>query len=60
MMVNLEEQEANIESMRTRLHDLVIAKGANMIDPEVSELSTKLDKLIVNYEREKAKLKCGK
>ena len=55
MMATLEEQEAKIEALRIRLHNLVLAKAGNMIDPEVGELSTKLDKLIVKYQKAKEK-----
>lgn len=48
-----EEQEAEIESMRTRLHLLVMSKAGNLIDKEVGELSTKLDQLIVKYQKTK-------
>ena len=54
-MSTLEEQAAEVERMRTRLHELVIAKVGNMIDPEVGKLSAKLDKLIVKYQKEKDK-----
>ena len=47
-MSKLEEE---IECMRTRLHELVISKAGNMIDDEVAELSTKLDQLIVSYQK---------
>ena len=50
-----EEQEVEIEHMRACLHQLVIAKKGNMIDSEVAELSTNLDKLIVKYQRTKGK-----
>ena len=43
--------EGEIECMRTRLHELVISKAGNMIDDEVAELSTKLDQLIVSYQK---------
>ena len=55
VMATLEEQEAKIEALRIRLHNLVLAKAGNMIDPEVGELSTKLDKLIVKYQKTKEK-----
>jgi len=54
-MPTLEEQEAEIEALRIRLHDLVLAKGGNMIDDEVAELSTELDELIVKYQKAKGK-----
>ena len=54
-MPTREEQELEIEHMRVQLHELVIAKVGNMIDPEVSQLSTKLDKLIVQYQKIKDK-----
>lgn len=52
-MSNQEEQEAEIESMRIRLHELVIAKAGNLIDKEVGELSAQLDELIVKYQKTK-------
>lgn len=55
MMPNLKEQEAKIESMRIRLHDLVIEKAGNMIDHEVGALSAELDQLIVKYQKLKAR-----
>ncbi len=55
VMATLEEQETKIEVLRMRLHNLVLAKAGNMIDPEVGELSTKLDKLIVKYQKTKEK-----
>jgi len=54
-MPTREEQELEIEQMRAQLHELVIAKLGNMIDPEVSQLSIKLDKLIVQYQKTKDK-----
>lgn len=51
-MSKLEEQ---IECMRVRLHELVISKAGNMIDEEVSELSIKLDQLIVDYQKQQDK-----
>jgi len=54
-MPTREEQEVEIEHVRARLHELVIAKVGNMIDPEVGKLSTQLDKLIVKYQRTKNK-----
>jgi len=54
-MPTREEQELEIEQMRAQLHELVIAKVGNMIDPEVSQLSIKLDKLIVQYQKTKDK-----
>ena len=55
-MSTCEEQEIEIECMRARLHDLVVAKVGNMIDPEVADLSVKLDKLIVEYQKTKIKI----
>jgi len=54
-MPTLKEQEVEIERMRACLRELVIAKVGNMVDPEVGKLSTKLDKLIVKYQKTKAK-----
>jgi len=51
MMPELKEQAEKIEHMRARLHDLVIAKAGNMIDPEVGQLSAELDQLIVEYQK---------
>ena len=53
-MSEQEEQEAKIESMRARLHQLVMSKAGNLIDKEVGELSTQLDKLIVKYQQFKS------
>jgi len=52
-MSTREEQELEIEHMRACLHELVMAKVGNMVDPEVSQLSIKLDKLIVKYQKTK-------
>lgn len=52
-MSTREEQALEIEQMRVRLHELVIAKVGNMIDPEVAKLSIKLDELIVQYQKTK-------
>lgn len=46
-------QALKIENMRIRLSALVAAKKFNMLDPEVLSLSRELDKLIVNFEKEK-------
>lgn len=54
-MPTLEEQAVEVERMRVRLHELVMTKVGNMIDPEVGKLSAKLDKLIVKYQKEKNK-----
>lgn len=54
-MSKSEEQEANIESMRARLHALVLSKAGNLIDKEVGKVSNQLDKLIVTYQRTKSK-----
>ena len=56
-MSKLLEQEEQIERMRSQLHQLVIAKSCNMIDHEVSELSKKLDTLIVKYQKTQAQEK---
>lgn len=52
-MADLMETQTEIEIVRLLLHDLVIAKNGNMIDPEVAALSVRLDKLIVAYQRAK-------
>jgi len=54
-MSTIEEQEIEIEHVRALLHELVIAKIGNMIDPEVGKLSAKLDELIVKYQKTKDK-----
>ena len=54
-MSTQEGQELEIERMRICLHELVIAKGGNMIDPEVGKLSAELDELIVEYQKTKNK-----
>lgn len=54
-MATREEQEEKIERMRTCLHELVMSKAGNMIDPEVAKLSIKLDKLIVKYQKTEPK-----
>jgi len=54
-MPTLEKQAAEVERMRALLHELVIAKVGNMVDPEVGKLSGKLDKLIVKYQKTKDK-----
>lgn len=53
-MLNLNEQQHEIETIRLRLHELVLAKRGNLADPEVAELSMLLDNLIVRYEKTKA------
>lgn len=53
MMSKLQEQQQEIERVRRRLHELVEAKAGNLIDAEVAELSSYLDRLIVEYERQK-------
>lgn len=57
MMSNLNEQQHEIETLRLRLHELVVAKRGNLRDPEVGELSTLLDNLIVKFEKTKAENK---
>lgn len=54
LMLTLNEQQHEIETTRLRLHELVLTKKGNLKDPEVTELSTFLDNLIVRYERTKA------
>jgi len=49
------QQDDEIETMRARLHELVMVKGGNMIDPEVSQLSVELDNLIVKDQKKKIK-----
>jgi len=55
-MSTREEQKLEIEHMRARLHELVMAKAGNMTDLEVATLSTKLDQLIVKYQKAKDKM----
>lgn len=56
-MSPLGKKQQEIERTRLRLHDLVEEKAGNLIDEEVAELSTHLDRLIVDYEKEKTKQK---
>ena len=51
------EKQQEIERTRLQLHDLVLEKAGNLIDKDVAELSMYLDRLIVDYEREKSKQK---
>ncbi len=53
-MDKLGKIKQEIESVRSALNALVALK--NTTDPEVTKLSTCLDKLIVRYERQKANL----
>ncbi|MCE5285349.1 MAG: aspartyl-phosphate phosphatase Spo0E family protein [Pelosinus sp.] len=53
-MLNLNEQQHEIETLRLRLHELVLAKSGNLADQEVTDLSAMLDTLIVRYEKTKA------
>ncbi len=55
-MSQQKEQEAEIESMRTQLHELVMAKAGNLIDEEVGKLSSQLDQLIVKYQKHRVSL----
>lgn len=57
MMSSLNEQQREIEALRLRLHELVLAKRENLADPEVAELSALLDNLIVKFEKTKAENK---
>lgn len=50
IVVNLAEKQREIEEVRIRLHLLVEQKCGNFADREVGELSTYLDRLIVEYE----------
>ena len=50
----LNELQIAIEHLRSRLHELVAAKGGSFSDPAVTELSEQLDRLIVDYEHQKA------
>jgi len=52
-MSDLKQLQQEIECVRSRLHELVMAKQGHFIDPEVTELSSYLDNLIVQYERDK-------
>lgn len=58
-MSKLETMKEGIEEARKRLHELVEAKGGNLIDSEVAARSVELDKLIVEYEREKRRQQQG-
>lgn len=42
-----------IEELREKLHQLVIAKRGNFTDEEVARLSSELDEIIVAYEKVK-------
>lgn len=53
-MSDLDQRRREIEQLRTRLHDLVLEKHGDLRDNEVANLSMRLDKLIVEYERAKA------
>ena len=59
-MASLAEKEREIEAVRDRLHLLVEQKCGNFADLEVSELSSYLDKLIVEYELANARHMKGK
>ena len=52
-MSKLEKLRLEIELARKRLHHLAEVKGGNLIDHEVAAGSVELDRLIVDYEREK-------
>ncbi len=56
-MSDFDQRRWEIEQLRTRLHQLVLEKRGNLADLEVAELSTCLDRLIVEYERAKAERK---
>lgn len=47
------DKQQEIEAARMLLHKLVAAKAGDLSDPEVTQLSTHLDELIVAYEKEK-------
>ncbi|WP_371365248.1 hypothetical protein SRRS_01130 [Sporomusa rhizae] len=59
-MASLAEKEREIEAVRDRLHLLVEQKCGNFADREVSELSSYLDRLIVEYELANARQMKGK
>ena len=52
-MSDFKQLEQEIESVRASLHKLVEQKDGNLIDHEVAALSIQLDKLIVEYEKNK-------
>ncbi|CQR73224.1 hypothetical protein SOV_50080 [Sporomusa ovata DSM 2662] len=52
-MENLQEQELKIEDARTRLGELVLAKGFNMQDADLILLSDEMNRLIVDFEKAK-------
>lgn len=52
-MSKLQNLAQEIERVRVHLHQLVEKKSGNLIDQEVAEVSIQLDKLIVEYEKEK-------
>ncbi|WP_425059549.1 hypothetical protein SCACP_01410 [Sporomusa carbonis] len=49
-MGDLSTKEQEIERVRFRLHQLVVNKRGNLSDKEVAELSSHLDRLIVEYQ----------
>ncbi len=55
-MSEIRQLQQEIEQVRTRLHHLVEMKKGQFIDPEVTRLSEYLDKLIVQYEKNKTSL----
>lgn len=53
-MGSLNELQSAIENVRHILHELVKEKKGNFADPEVTNLSQKLDELIVRHDQLKA------
>ena len=54
-MSALAQLESEIEELRSSLAAVAVANGGNLNHPDVVRLSMSLDRLIVEYERLKAK-----
>lgn len=54
-MLDVNDQQHQIEEMRSRLNRLVAAKGFDMKDQEIIRLSRELDLLLVSFEKNKQK-----
>lgn len=50
-MSSLAQLEMEIENLRNLLTKVVMANNGNLKHPDVVQLSTRLDRLIVDYER---------
>lgn len=51
MMAELKKINQDIEQLREQLHKLVLEKECRFVDEEVTNLSEKLDQLIVKHEK---------